>query len=64
VLAARRVEQLQAVREQCLALGAPAVIAVRCDVSDRLDCKYETNDIELSRISAMLTWYTRAQTAG
>ena len=37
VLAARRIEPLQAVAAQCQALGAEA-IAVRCDVSVETDC--------------------------
>jgi short-subunit dehydrogenase len=37
VLAARRIEPLQAVADACVALGAKA-IAVRCDVANRNDC--------------------------
>jgi short-subunit dehydrogenase len=37
VLAARRIEPLQAVADACIALGAQA-IAVRCDVANRDDC--------------------------
>lgn len=38
VLAARRLEQLQAIAEQCQTLGGQA-IAVACDVSKREDCE-------------------------
>jgi hypothetical protein len=40
VLAARRVERLQQVKDQCQAAGAHTVLCVRCDVSSKDDSKY------------------------